>query len=738
MKNFMKNRRGIVIPIALLLTIVSILFTAAYLRWVVSDMSTFRYREAQTRAKLLAQTGLSEMARQIWTDANIAIDDTIFHGEDFNRVNIKPGMGEYDSLRLWVSLDPQTGRKLCNSSAVGRATYKNFLGDEVVARHVEKFTLVPEDFSVFMYFSSDEHAGGGPYVVDLNPLERRVVNFGSADALEGKIHSNTSITMSNFGCPTLADDTEITTTGTIIFSAGCQENTLFPPGNEDDENAPTYEEHQDTIIYPPQNAFRKITNASNYVFPATQKLHTGDPTKKDTLTMTEIVFLETGGFKIAQWWYVVDPLDAGGVIDYYNEIQPIFEASCNSLIMGCHSSGNGFNYFLGLTDYDDVMDGSNNGPVVIPGDGNNSLLVQKMVVDDDDFLIAFDHAEPYPPAVALTEPTPEDIVKIRNWIDEGAFEFPDDENDIDSSDYYTPGFFSVRGRWHNFDFQPDPTYLHRFHPNGSTSDGTDVDHGGIWDMSDFNDNHWIMTPQDYSTNQAVIVVEGGQLLISGVVKGQYTVATTGHDDAYEDGYTLYRRHREPTVIDTVWNNIWLLDDIIYVNSNAYNGAVPQPPQFIEGGTGPITERLGIVSSANVIVANTRENGGRNSFYDDDIIINGAIIAFNESFLHHYWQNTLTVDGGGDPPLGDGRGNERMGGTTGANDNRGDIIIWGSLTQMRRGYVARNPLSPYGAGRLEYGKDYNYDYNLRVYPPPAIPELETTTGKILMQMVSFGQ
>ena len=40
--------------------------------------------------------------------------------------------------------------------------------------------------------------------------------------------------------------------------------------------------------------------------------------------------------------------------------------------------------------------------------------------------------------------------------------------------------------------------------------------------------------------------------------------------------------------------------------------------------------MGLVSGANVIIANTRANGARNSSYGSHISINAGIIALNES------------------------------------------------------------------------------------------------------------
>ena len=58
-------------------------------------------------------------------------------------------------------------------------------------------------------------------------------------------------------------------------------------------------------------------------------------------------------------------------IDYNTHIQPIFNDNCTS----CHGSSGG----LGMTTYGNLMAGtSDNGPVIIPGDHQQSILWQKI------------------------------------------------------------------------------------------------------------------------------------------------------------------------------------------------------------------------------------------------------------------------------------------------------------------------------------------------------------------------
>ena len=111
--------------------------------------------------------------------------------------------------------------------------------------------------------------------------------------------------------------------------------------------------------------------------------------------------------------------------------------------------------------------------------------------------------------------------------------------------------------------------------------------------------------------------------VRGTVDGKFSIVT--------DNYTEYRRHDDISVVDRVWGNIWLMDDILYDDSNPITGEIVY-------GT---RNRLGLISGANIIIANTAENGGKNQGNGSDIIINGALLAMNDSFVAHYWQNSIS-------------------------------------------------------------------------------------------------
>jgi hypothetical protein len=284
------------------------------------------------------------------------------------------------------------------------------------------------------------------------------------------------------------------------------------------------------------------------------------------------------------------------------------------------------------------------------------------------------------------------------------------------------------------------------HYRNSTFDGgafTGDEEFSHWDFADFpmptNNTNDLITNDIIYTDEAVIWIQGGQVRVKGQVQGRYTVATSGP--------TNYRMHHDNQTIATMKNNIWIVDDLVYQDSNPMTGAVASGSTY----------RMGLLSGGNVIIANSKANGARNQTYGSDVKINAAIIAMDESFLVQYWQNTT---GGGafeteelvnsipntDPfwfldgtaIKGDGQAPKFFGrNSSNGSDQRGTIHLYGSIIQSKRGYVRRNNPGPYTA-TIGYDKNYNYDYNLREYPPPSWPENRTADGERSLTMTSIGE
>ena len=95
-------------------------------------------------------------------------------------------------------------------------------------------------------------------------------------------------------------------------------------------------------------------------------------------------------------------------VDYDTEIQPIFNNSC----MPCHE-GNNPSGGLNLTSYANVMNGSNSGAVIIPGDYQNSVLWQEVSSGDMPNMTANNW-------MGILDLTAEELALISTWITELA------------------------------------------------------------------------------------------------------------------------------------------------------------------------------------------------------------------------------------------------------------------------------------------------------------------------------
>ena len=62
-------------------------------------------------------------------------------------------------------------------------------------------------------------------------------------------------------------------------------------------------------------------------------------------------------------------------------------------------------------------------------------------------------------------------------------------------------------------------------------------------------------------------------------------------------------------IDTLWNNIWLVDDLLNHDSDNDESMFYAQPD--EDGNDGSENAMGLVSGANVYIANTHRNGARN-------------------------------------------------------------------------------------------------------------------------------
>jgi mono/diheme cytochrome c family protein len=91
-------------------------------------------------------------------------------------------------------------------------------------------------------------------------------------------------------------------------------------------------------------------------------------------------------------------LPTGGALNYTETIGPLLTARCGS----CHGEGGVAG--LNLTSYQSALSGSANGAVIVPGDADGSLLVQKQSGETPHF----------------GQLSTEELQLVKDWIAAGA------------------------------------------------------------------------------------------------------------------------------------------------------------------------------------------------------------------------------------------------------------------------------------------------------------------------------
>jgi uncharacterized membrane protein len=97
------------------------------------------------------------------------------------------------------------------------------------------------------------------------------------------------------------------------------------------------------------------------------------------------------------------PAVEGATVSFANDILPIIESRC----IGCHG-GDRTEEGLVLRTHADIMAGSDNGPVIVPGDAANSLLVE---------LVTTQKMPKRGPKL-----TPPQVQIITDWVNQGALD----------------------------------------------------------------------------------------------------------------------------------------------------------------------------------------------------------------------------------------------------------------------------------------------------------------------------
>ncbi len=136
------------------------------------------------------------------------------------------------------------------------------------------------------------------------------------------------------------------------------------------------------------------------------------------LSLSLIVLLVAGHFGAGLTHganYLFEPIRQGGQKTWNPEtarvfddlVYPILEAKC----LGCHSSSKSKGGLV-LSDTASMLQGGENGPALIRGSGQESLIVQRLLLD-------IDHEHRMPPK-GKPQLTPDEVALLEAWITSGA------------------------------------------------------------------------------------------------------------------------------------------------------------------------------------------------------------------------------------------------------------------------------------------------------------------------------
>jgi len=715
-------------------------------------------------------------------------------------------MGEFYNIQLKAYANEITRRPERSALAYGRANVKNIFGDDIYMIDSSQIRYTVEVLSDFMYLTHHELAGGAPGIFgptggDNN--QRRQPCFGGDDALGSTeqslvgfvqtldpmlicsafpypIFENlvyvTKATNNNYTNPPYWTNSEFNTTNVAegdsilpdFSQCGCDEDDIFLSDEGPDIHAGY--EVRDPICFPLKGYKETVLSASAYdTYDATEMLRLSNQSNlnavlKDTLIMTDIQFLSTGGYRIKRWWYLLPPYLRSDVL------------TCNG------------------------QEGTENPTADCNGDG-----LWDYTYSMPHNLEGMPDINPYNPALA-------DLAQI-NALCGGPNVTNTLTGDMTQCDPYEESlhdFSSLKVTSHpqplfgglylptTYDEEFDTDYQAGFSQmnDGPGGGRTQLSHYDIENFTDYFDDKgwnnasqdWLMdTPYNQGGNliqdeikthpegdEVIIYIKGGPVRIRGTFRGSYTVVTSGWDTAGGnncldsgcsgyDGYSTYRRHAwfnsngayGGAPIDTIPANIWIVDDVRNADAVGTNGGPPQPDVYDFSGNvicdfekpgdcGGSDNIMGLVSAANVVIANSPANrtGGIN--------LHASIAALNESFVMHYWQHGYTTGCAGNPPydLGDGgacsqtpphadnRGRQIY--NTENDNGRGNLRLWGGIIQKYRGYMMRNNPGPYITNDIGMDKDYKFDNNLYFPPPGAIKITECESNTVRMSMVGYGR
>jgi hypothetical protein len=143
-----------------------------------------------------------------------------------------------------------------------------------------------------MYLTDDE--------IPFGPNPSQLTIFGSNDNLDGWVHTNgKSFRFSDKNCPVFSGPMTLTP-GSDIHWGACK------PEDFTDTLGVSFIDTIPPISYTLQNYVDHFKENASVILNNDKMI--GRDEMSDTLIMTEIIFMETGGFYATEWWYLIPPV----------------------------------------------------------------------------------------------------------------------------------------------------------------------------------------------------------------------------------------------------------------------------------------------------------------------------------------------------------------------------------------------------------------------------------------------
>ncbi len=604
-------------------------------------------------------------------------------------------------------------------------------------------------------------------------------------------------------------------------------------------------EMKDPVCFPVKGYKETVLSATQeHTYDATEMLEKSKGIGlKDTLIMTDIEFHADGGYTATRWWYLMPPYlradlfdlcgpnadcDSDGQSDYVFS-KPYTLESWPINLAGPTSQANVINAVQNVLCVGENDNGEDWRDITLCNQYTEPLHDFSSILIKEDGTEVFNTF--FERGTNSNCVNGGGVTRLSHFDIENFNKTPQRYNLNVNSGYFEDKF-ALAGFGGAIDGKASKNWnLEELHYQGG---GVDIDTGEPWVANILTKDRYIPNGQD---EKIIIYVKGGPVRVHGIYKGAYTVVTSGWDSqngadnglspcdsdefpgstiecggnpgpAGYYGWNTYHRHAwrdNNAPIDTLRSNIWITADLVNADTGSEcieapilnNGPSYCPPQpclvddsnenicdYEEPGDCQSSKNvMGLVSAANVIIANSPENReiGASTAYNagQGINIHASIIALNESFVMHYWQHGL-IDGacGGPPydiqnsiglvndyppngigpncnsnttasecmqtpPHADGRGRSIWGSEPNyaGNYGRGYIRLCGGVVQKFRGYMTRDQ---YGNGNyanfapLGMEKDYSFDNNLYFPPPGAITITECENSVVRMTLNEFGR